>query len=397
MPVNDANGKTIFDPNNRVRANLDETFMNDVEAGALERLKKVGNAVQNTETTPISQMTADGENMTNEERSNILKNIIHTNPINGNNDDGQIEIPNFASKHETPDIYDIRNIRSGYIYERYFGEEKGKKNIFNLMVGGNKNWSKEAIDKQTIQSCFDICLSGLSSGALDHIVNNGNSDMKQTIGLVGFASLCSFIGGSKFSINGRVYSEYIDDQNAYSDLEKIEIYKIYKHEAMKNGIKRVITNVGIPYVLSTIANGVLPEKAKNNIVVKSTIGNVPLLATISSGIEKIISVNQTKKSFAPSNITANEKFIYNGRHVVKEIANAHTANVFTNITTSIAVAIRNYLDSKTSNNELSTEQNLPVTTVTLEVKPVVKTKVEPPKVENKPKAVKKTNPKSKKV
>ena len=256
MAINDGN---TIDPSRRIRAVLGEEFTANVEADALNRIVSQanveGNVKSNNPTGPVRNDKFDA--------SDYVNRIVHSNSTKvGVNGVKPHPVTN-ASRNEALNKT-FMQFKSTIMME---DRPKSAKVVMKL-TGFDK--AKSRAENITNAGC---ALANVSTGvALQYISDSylhksENFNTKNILGVSIVGSLVDFASSYWFSGNKDTV-EGLFDPNNISSAEADLINKAINKEKFKYAAEHVGFGFIAPFAASNAFNKFLPEKAKNNNVVK---------------------------------------------------------------------------------------------------------------------------------
>lgn len=257
MAINDGNS---IDPSRRIRAVLGEEFTANVEADALNRIVSQanveGNVKSNKSTGPVRNDKFDA--------SEYMNRIVHSNSTKvGVNGVKPHPVTN-ASRNEA------LNKTFAQFKSTIMMEDRSKAAKVTMKLTGFDK-SKSRAENITNAGCM---LANISTGATlqylsdSYLHKSENFNTKNILGVGVVGSLVDFASAYWFSGNKDTV-EGLFDPNNISSAEADLINKAINKEKLKYSVEHVGIGFIAPFATSNAFNKLLPEKAKNNGVVKA--------------------------------------------------------------------------------------------------------------------------------
>lgn len=257
MAINDGNS---IDPSRRIRAVLGEEFTTNVEADALNRIVSqanvAGNVKSNNPTGPVRNDNFDA--------SEYMDRIVHSNSTKVGVNGAKPHPVTNASRNEA------LNKTFAQFKSTIMMEDRSKAAKITMKLTGFDK-AKSRAENITNAGC---ALANISTGAALqylsdsylHKSENFNTKNVLSVGVVG--SLVDFTSAYWFSGNKDTV-EGLFDPNNISSAEADLINKAINKEKFKYAAEHVGIGFIAPFTASNVINKFLPEKAKNNSVVKT--------------------------------------------------------------------------------------------------------------------------------
>ena len=257
MAINDGNS---IDPSRRIRAVLGEEFTANVEADALNRIVSQanveGNVKSNKSTGPVRNDKFDA--------SEYMNRIVHSNSTKvGVNGIKPHPVTN-ASRNEA------LNKTFAQFKSTIMMEDRSKAAKVTMKLTGFDK-SKSRAENITNAGCM---LANISTGATlqylsdSYLHKSENFNIKNILGVGVVGSFVDFASAYLFSGNKDTV-EGLFDPNNISSAEADLINKAINKEKLKYAVEHVGIGFIAPFATSNAFNKLLPEKAKNNGVVKA--------------------------------------------------------------------------------------------------------------------------------
>lgn len=379
MAINDT---STFDPSRRIRAALGEEFSNNLESEAIARLSAAmaSNAIRK----PVD------ENYTEEDEHemhirNIASKIVHTNPINKNEE--AKDPVGLEGKSET-DRVSIRTEAYKKSCDAFTAIIENKSKI-STIKRATTGFSPNVSTKSNV-------LNLVAQSATKYVVNNC-MEAALTVNDNGALAACSVIAAGAnvfgqyfFSANNEELNNMFDP-NVITSAEANIIRSTIRNEKLKYAVQHTAATLIVPAAIKYGINHIAGEAIKNNTTLKvatsfgvlSEIGNVGLKVT-----RKIIEKKELKK------VKEELAKVYDftnldpigGYGTLAKAATIH--NINSNLFGHVGGAIVGSLNGYKSVGDLKEDIKGPEIPVQVEEKPVVKVE-EKPKVESTPKKVEK--------
>ena len=272
MAINDGNS---IDPSRRIRAVLGEEFTANVEADALNRIVSQANVEgsvksNNNPTGPVRNDNFDA--------SEYMNRIVHSNSTKvGVNGVKPHPVTN-ASRNEALNKTFMQFKSNIMMKDR----SKSSKVVMKL-TGFDK--AKSRAENITNAGC---ALANISTGVTlqylsdTYLHKSENFNTKNILGIGAIGSMVDFASSYWFSGNKDTV-EGLFDPNNISSAEADLINKAINKEKLKYATEHVGIGFIAPFVVSNSFNKFLPEKAKNNGIVK-TLTSFGLLSSVSKTV-----------------------------------------------------------------------------------------------------------------
>lgn len=257
MAINDGN---TIDPSRRIRAVLGEEFTANVEADAFNRIVSQanveGNVKSNNPTGPVRNDNFDA--------SEYMNRIVHSNStkvgVNG------------VKPH--PVTNESRSVALNKTFEQFKStimmKDRSKAAKVTMKLTGFDK-SKSRAENITNAGC---ALANISTGVTlqylsdSYLHKSKNFNTKNILGVGVVGSLVDFASAYWFSGNKDTV-EGLFDPNNISSAEADIINKAINKEKFKYAVEHVGIGFIAPFAASNTLNKFLPEKVKNNGIVKT--------------------------------------------------------------------------------------------------------------------------------
>ena len=357
MAINDGNS---IDPSRRIRAVLGEEFTTNVEADALNRIVSQanveGNVKSNNPTGPVRNDKFDA--------SEYMNRIVHSNSTKvGVNGDKPHPITN-ASRNEALNKT-FTQFKSSVMME---DRSKSSKVIMKL-TGFDK--SKSRAENITNTGCV---LANITTGATlqylsdSYLHKSENFNTKNILGVGIVGSMVDFASAYWFSGNKDTV-EGLFDPNNISSAEADLINKAINKEKFKYAVEHVGIGFIAPFAASNTLNKFLPEKAKNNGVIKAltSFGTLSALSkTVLQSVRNFKDIKDLKTidgcSYSITEGQPCEAYEIIAKYATRKSINGQLdASIYGNIGGVAATSISNMIKSKkvTGNIEVMKPVDLP--------------------------------------
>lgn len=275
MAINDDDGMNTFDPTRKVRDILGDSFVNEVENDALERLSSASkNAVRSRN---IYEEGSQGGNVD----GSILNKIQHSTELGRQHHQNYLDQQNLNAEEvrarSNQGLSIARAEWAKTIAKKPFVDKVGVKTL-----GISRSYNKSENIRSIVNTSFRGAVGFLGNNYIETLARAKNT--KGTIAATGIAAMfdyaSSYISGSNPHL---IYKHF--DENCITKAESDIINACIAKEKIKYSFEHVAAGVIIPAALKIGVNKLVLKDMPNNKIDKicsfgtfSTIGKVALQA-----------------------------------------------------------------------------------------------------------------------
>lgn len=322
MPINEENGKAVFDPSKRVKRAIGEKTAENINAEVLQKITEeavIMSESHNVESSAVRNTVTD-RNENTSEKNEFMNNIIHTNP---------------AKPVNTAAVEERFNAFNGTIHKMFAVENKSLINkVSSFVTGYTKSAPKNVKMVNTVNNVVGVISGAIETSMMDNTFYS-NASRNTAIKSAGIIAALDFGNALMTSVNND-YIASLYDGNQITQVEAKAIGNVKRAETIKYAAEHTLASVVVPVVAKMAIDKIVPETLKSNNVIKavSSFGTLSTIGKATLQISRCIVDNKLERK-------------------IKESVYEPSVDMSENYKSITTLAVRKTIDGKLDNTVIS--------------------------------------------